>query len=114
MEVEFLDHYKFSLETFVSILKTLIKTNRKLKDIKFINWNWNGRTFFSLRNYYNIKKIELINNMIYCEEFWSISDLNILNLKNCTIDYWVMKKVPNEFSNKLIMNYNENYSTILK
>jgi hypothetical protein len=110
LEVEFLDH-NYYLETFVSNIKALINNYKKLKVLIFKNWKWNNITFFSLYNNYNLEKIELINNKITVGEFWSIANLNIINLKNCTIEDRVMAKVTKEFYSKLIKNYKEDYST---
>jgi hypothetical protein len=113
LEVEFLDH-NFQLETFVIYIKALINNYTNLNVLIFKNWKWNNITipFFSLYNNYNLKKIELINNRISIDKFWSISNLDIINFKNCTIESWVMAKITKNFYDKLIWNPKEkNYST---
>jgi hypothetical protein len=84
-----------------------------LKVLIFKNWKWNNITItiFSLYNY-NLEKIELINNRISVDEFWSVLNPDIITLKNCTIETWVMEKITEKFYHKLKWNPREkNYST---
>lgn len=101
------------METFVIYLRNLINNYRKLKVLIFKNWKWNSITItiFSLYNY-NLEKIELINNRISVDKFWSLLNPVIITLKNCIIETWVMEKVTESFYHKLKWNHREkNYST---
>ncbi|GET51378.1 hypothetical protein GLOIN_2v1790329 [Rhizophagus irregularis DAOM 181602=DAOM 197198] len=95
LELEFLDYnsHNSQLETFVIYIRNLIKNYRNLKVLIFKNWKWNR---YLLTNF----------------GLWSIFNPNIVTLKNCTIETWVIAKVTEKFYHKLKWNSRKkNYST---